>query len=312
MKQNAQVLLWSLNGTMRYLPVAALWDGEKYLVERYQNVVFTRAETKRLTRRVSPHWTGVGFGTSKAHDVDLLGDRDKIHLPALPGMTEELTGIFKRQPAGKTGVVAGEVFTDRRFTKSRFYGAMKKRRPLVHISSHFSFYPGDDSRSFLLLGNGEPLTLSEIKKRGGLFEKVQLLTLSACKTAASQPDSFGKEIDGFAELAQRLGANAVMATLWEVREGSTARLMKDFYRGRQTKGLTKAEALQQAQLDLLYGTDKVRPTAAVNQVRVPCRAGSSVDIHVEKKYRVPFESNGQNCFAHPYYWSPFILFGNWR
>ena len=47
--------------------------------------------------------------------------------------------------------------------------------------------------------------------------KTLLLTLSACDTAATRADANGKEIDGFAELAQRLGANAVMATLWQVR-----------------------------------------------------------------------------------------------
>jgi len=227
-------------------------------------------------------------------------------------MTEELAGIFNSPPAWRSGALRGELFTDGRFTKSTFYAAMNKRRPLVHISSHFSLRPGDDAHSFLLLGNVEPLTLSQLKKPRRLFEGVQLLTLSACKTATPEADKFGKEIDGLAELAQRLGADAVVATLWEVREGSTARLMKGFYKAWQTDGLSKSEALRQAQLAALYGTDKTGLPAAVSQDRAPCRGGSSVDIPVEKRYRVPFNPDGHNYFAHPYYWSPFVLFGNWR
>ena len=82
----------------------------------------------------------------------------------------------------------------------------------------------------------------------------------------------GREIDGFAELAQRKGAKAVMASLWKVDDESTSRLMTQFYQTRQTKKLTKVEALQKAQLSLLKSKD----------------------------------------FSHPYYWSPFILIGNWR
>jgi CHAT domain-containing protein len=86
---------------------------------------------------------------------------------------------------------------------------------------------------------------------------VELLTLSACNTAATQSDAQGKEIDGFAELAQRLGAGSVMATLWQVSDDSTPWLMKEFYSIRQSNGgATKAGALRNAQLALL----RVQPT----------------------------------------------------
>lgn len=39
----AKTLMGSLDGTLRYVPVAALYDGKQYLVERYRNVVFTPA-----------------------------------------------------------------------------------------------------------------------------------------------------------------------------------------------------------------------------------------------------------------------------
>ncbi|MGB7922024.1 MAG: tetratricopeptide repeat protein [Pyrinomonadaceae bacterium] len=312
-KQNAQTLLWSLNGALRYVPMAALWDGEKYLVERYQNVVFTRAETERMTRNVSPDWTGTGFGTSRALSVDLDGDgKNNILFPALLGMTEELGGIFKTRPTDKTGALIGEVFADEHFTKAKFYEAIQTRRPVIHISSHFLFRPGDDSLTFLLLGDGTALTLNEMKKHERLFAGVELLTLSACETAPIRLDDYGKELDGFAELAQRLGAGSVIATLWQVKERSTAQLMNSFYKNRQIEKLNKAEALRKSQLGLLNGRNEAAPDLASNQSKTFGRDDSAAKDVVEKKYQISFKPDKRKPFAHPYYWSPFVLFGNWK
>lgn len=327
--KDTTTIMWSLDGNLRYVPMAALYDGEKFLVERYSNVVFTRADKERMTRPVSPVWTGVGFGSSQKQTVEVLGE--KISLPALPGVTQELETIF-RQNNSSNGVIIGEVFPDAKFNKANFLKALKQKRPLVHISSHFSFRPGDEARSFLLLGDGSPFTLEDIKREANLFEGVELLTLSACNTAAQQSDANGREIDGFAELAQRLGAGAVIATLWQVPDVSTPWLMRDFYANRQDKsGMTKAEALQKAQIALLNGTAKIKPLTAdekdtspkVEIVIVPQganrnagsnsnnnRTGSDV-IYLDESDAPLYKREGKPAYAHPYYWSPFILIGNW-
>jgi CHAT domain-containing protein/Flp pilus assembly protein TadD len=326
-RQNIQTLMWQLDGDLRYVPMAALWDGEKYLVERYQNVVFTRGNHERLTRTVSQSWTGAGFGSSRARTVDLLGDGAKIDFPAIPGVTAELRSIFRTGRKGP-GILDGEVFSDDKFTKQTFYDAMGQHRPLVHISSHFSFRPGDDSRSFLLLGDGTALTLSEMKKQENLFAGVEMLTLSACNTAATQPDVNGKEIDGFAELAQRLGASAVMATLWQVSDSSTPWLMQDFYAKRQSKGATtKAAALRYAQLALLNGTANTKlfsdvpkgdGNSNIKVVLTPDASKQTRDstrseiVYVPEREAPLFKHDDKRPFAHPYYWSPFVLYGNWR
>jgi CHAT domain-containing protein/tetratricopeptide (TPR) repeat protein len=325
-KQGIRTVMWMLDGGLRYVPVTALWDGKKYLVERFQNIVFTRADRAQMTRNVNRRWTGVGFGSSQAHTVVLPGG-DKVNFFALPGVTQELRSIFHNGGKG-SGVLNGEVFTDTEFTKDTFYESMKRRRPLVHVSSHFSFRPGDNTRSFMLLGDGTALTLNEMKERGGLFDGVELLTLSACNTAATQSDAHGKEIDGFAELAQRLGAGAVMATLWQVSDDSTPWLMKEFYTTRQRNGgTTKAEALRNAQLALLKGTaDTKRFSVArtgggtfnFRMVVVPdaskqTRTLTRADIIYVSQIDAPlFKHDDKKRFAHPYYWSPFVLFGNWR
>lgn len=312
-KNKVRTLLWSLNGTLRYIPMAALWDGEKYLIEQYQSVVFTRAEIQRMLHPVSRDWTGTGFGSSLEHKVDLLGDGNIIHFPALRSVTGELMAIFKTEPASKNGILMGQVFADKQFTKANFYQALQARRPVVHISSHFLFRPGNDTLSFLVLGDDTALSLKEMKKQKQLFAGVELLTLSACETAVTRSDSYDKEIDGFAELAQRLGASSVIATLWQVKEGSTAQLMAGFYKSLQAKELNKAEALRDSQLSLLYGKHPAVSDSARTRDGTSGKGSTSLeDIVVENKYRIPFRPVKNRPFAHPYYWSPFILFGNWK
>ena len=75
-KSKAQTIMWSLDGVLRYVPMSALNDGQHYLVEQYQNVVFTPASQARLKDAPARNWNALGLGVSKAH-----GER----IPALPG-----------------------------------------------------------------------------------------------------------------------------------------------------------------------------------------------------------------------------------
>jgi CHAT domain-containing protein len=135
-----------------------------------------------------------------------------------------------------------------------------------------------------LLGDGRHLSLAELKTLPNLFSGVQLLTLSACNTGGGD----GTEVEGFGTLAQRQGAKAVIASLWPVADSSTSLLMQELYRIRETsQGITKLEALREAQLELLRG-----------EVQTPVGApGSSL------KPNAPY--------SHPFYWAPFFLMGNW-
>jgi CHAT domain-containing protein/Tfp pilus assembly protein PilF len=262
----AQTLMWSLDGALRYLPVAALHDGKRYLVEQYRNVVFTPASESRLTDDVSPEWKGLGLGVSKAQPG----------FPPLSDVVEELEGIIRDEtvsnPSARRGVVAGRVILDEAFNAATMKASLRQHFSLVHIASHFSFRPGNETKSFLLLGDGSHFSLAEMRTQPDMFSGVQLLTLSACNTAMGGGAN-GREIESFGVEAQRQGAQAVMATLWAVADESTQLLMRDFYRLRQAHPEeTKAEALRQAQIHLLK----------------------------DAKY------------SHPYFWAPFILIGNWK
>ena len=285
----AETLMWSLDGALRYIPVAALYDGQQYMVERYRNVVFTPASTARLKDQPSPTWKGLGFGVSKA----------LLNFPALPAVPDELHGIFRDEAAAQSsdGVLAGRVLLDDSFNEAALRAGLRQRVPLVHIASHFNFIPGNETDSFLLLGDGERLSLAQLKSAQNLFGGVELLTLSACDTANGGAGSDGKEVEGFAVLAQRQGAKAVIASLWPVADRSTRLLMQSFYQRRNAEvGTPKAEALRQAQIALLRGT--------VADTEASAQRGIGGEIVKSAAPGAPF--------AHPYFWAPFILIGNWR
>lgn len=314
-KQNpgvAVTIMWSLDSYLRYIPVGALYDGEHYLAERYRNVVFTRANRGRMTRPVSANWVGLGFGSTLPRTVNLFGG-EKVY-DALPGAELELSALFGSRQG--EGIMPGQTWLDEQFTREAFLTALKQRRPLVHLASHFTFEPGDEARSFLLLGGDEVLTLEEMKTLDGLFTGVELLTLSACNTGAQRSGSQGREVDGFAELAQRLGAGAVLATLWPVSDAGTPELMAEFYRLRQEgQGMTKAGALREAQMALLKGTVKVTPRPANGRKGGGRQRSGGADIFglsEQPIYTPRFQPDPKAPFAHPYYWAPFVLFGNVR
>ena len=307
----AKTLLWSLDGSLGYLPMAALYDGKQYLVEKYRTVVFTPVSKANLTLPVSPTWKGLGLGVSKAHQV--VGDAGQApdNFQALPGAAAELRGIIGDggdQTAGETAAakMPGTIQMDDAFTEDALRTGLHRQYPLVHIASHFQFSPGDDTHSYLLLGDGRTLTAADMKRMPGGFTGVQLLTLSACSTAMGGVGADGTEVEGFATLVQKKGAAAVLASLWEVSDDSTSLLMQRFYRLREAgPGATKAEALRQAQIELLTGkmSAPALPSQTNRAKRAKVAGAASMDLPL-------FATDPKAPYAHPYYWAPFVLIGN--
>jgi len=218
----------------------------------------------------------------------------------LPGVREELAEIIRVADSPR-GVLPGIVDLDEGFTLEAMKDGLRQRYPVVHIASHFQFTPGNDAKSYLLLGDGSVLTLNEIKTQNSLFGGVDLLTLSACNTGIGD----GKEVEGFGVLAQRQGAKGVIATLWPVADESTGLLMQNFYRMREQDQLTKAEALQKAQQMFIKGQQQTAQKNTTRGIRVPVQ-------HAEQPTDAPkFTPDPDAPYSHPYYWAPFILIGNW-
>jgi len=307
---NADTIVWSLDGTLRYIPTAALWDKEKgYLMERFASVVITLAsrDTLALHPEDRQGWEALGVGVSKPTEG----------FKALPAVPDELDCIItdpeaktvSLKPKCESGVLPGKKLLDESFTQSAFEDSLG-RFPVVHIASHFQLNPGDDRDSFLLLGGGERkrYTVEDLRLRS--LVDVELIVLSACNTATTGGEKAnGIEIEGFGVVAQNRGAKAVMASLWEVADDSTRDLMVHFYGLYGTGKVSKAEALRQAQLALFSG--QVKGTrAAENEGGTAGRAELAGRAEGGRNLP-PFSAAAERPFAHPYFWSPFILMGNW-
>src|ERR1019366_2428150 len=105
----AKTIMWSIDSTIRYVPIAALHDGQHYLVTLFRNSLITPASMTRLTQGSGTVWKGVGFGVSQANG----------NFSALPGVPEELHRIFRQGTTGDAPV-AGRVELDRDFTRETF------------------------------------------------------------------------------------------------------------------------------------------------------------------------------------------------
>jgi YVTN family beta-propeller protein len=308
---NKLTLMWELGDQLRYLPMSALYDGTDYLVTRFDSSVLTNPSV--LADDLHGDFMAVAAGDSTGNDK----------LPALPHVKQELDGLFyDKSTQGPSGKIQATILLDDgkqankgEFSTDNFSKALidlqndprtklETQRPIIHVASHFLLGDTPDS-SFLLTESGE-LTLGELRNQRKKYPlgNTWLVTLSACETAgirpanASSPNQAGTpdghEVEGMAYLADQIGAHAVLASLWEIDDTSTSKLMNLFYQGVQQKE-TKAEALRQAQLQLLDGN-------VPRELDTEFHASQICDA----KYNPP------DSFKHPNYWAPFILIGNWH
>jgi CHAT domain-containing protein len=261
-------IIFSLDGPLRYAPMAALWDGGRFLAERYPSGLFTRSTVDKLGL---PRPEGPVLVRALGASVGRPG------FPPLPGVPDELAAVVREgpspesppggapaaaggQPGGAPGAPAEGVLEGRRYLDSEFgldalVESLASGAPVVHIASHFRLVPASPADTALLLGDGETLSLEEIWGNVDLdFGSLDLLTLSACDTASGAARrADGAEVESFGETVQTRGAAAVIASLWKVNDASTAALMREFYRLRYVEGLGKAEALRGAQLAVMKG-----------------------------------------------------------
>jgi CHAT domain-containing protein len=296
-------LLWSLDDALRYLPMGALYDGKHYLVERFNNVLFTPESYGHMTD--SPLLDG-----AQPSALAMGLTRSYGGLPALPGVMPELDAVVHDPDVPEShGPMQGKLLPDEHFTLAALKTELGegKSYPVVHIASHFVMETGSGVEPYLMLGGDETgqdkgyeWSLSDMVNSSVAFHGTRLLTLSACSTAKDYKSRNGLEMDSLGMVAQQKDAEAVMATLWDVNDASTSRLMSDFYtRWVKHPGEGKAEALREAQLAFLH--------ANATQ-----GAGGEASERGFKKAPAPAAEWKDIGYAHPYYWAPFVLIGNYR
>lgn len=220
------------DGPLRSIPFAALNDGASFLVGRYALAVvpgLTLIEPQAIARQ----------------EMRLLVNgltRSVQNFPALPYVSDEIQAI--------QGRYSGKLLQDEGFLIANVERELK-RLPysVVHIASHGQF-DSDPRKSFLLTYDGR-LSMDQLEQlmKFSRFREdpVELLTLSACRTAAGDD----RAALGLAGVAIKAGARSALATLWYINDQASTALVTEFYEQLGLASNSKAKALQKAQQKLL-------------------------------------------------------------
>lgn len=224
-------LVFVNDGVLRKVPMAALHDGQQFLIEKYP---IATTPSLNLTSRRS-----LDRRNLNALAVGLTLEQPPFS--ALPNVEIEVKEVHQ--------LLGGTKLLDQDFTLKGVRDRLRgKRYPIVHMATHGKF--GGDADSTFLLTYRDRITidkLDEVLQTRQTLQPVELLTLSACQTAAGDERS----ALGIAGLAVRAGVKSAMATLWFINDEATVPLVEEFYTQLLKPGTTKAEALQRAQKKLI-------------------------------------------------------------
>ncbi|MFG6107753.1 CHAT domain-containing protein [Leptothoe sp. EHU-05/26/07-4] len=241
-EQQIETLVFVLDGSLRSIPIAALHDGERYLVEDF-NIALTPG-----LQLMPPQ------GLSEEHPNILAGAITKAHqgFSALPGVAQEIDEITEKFPT--------TVFLNEDFTTDNLQAEVNRNDfPILHLATHGQF--SSDLDQTFLLGWEKPLKIKDFqslirKHLPHIQQPIELLVLSACQTAEGDD----RAALGLAGFAVRSGARSTLATLWSVNDKSTALIISEFYNQLAQQGNTsKAEALRQAQVSSLNNSQYSHP-----------------------------------------------------
>ncbi len=272
--QGVTNLAFVLAAGLRSLPVAALYDGEQFLIERYSIGLMPSLSLTDTRYRPLRNVSVLATGASEFSD--------QAPLPAVPFELE----IIARE------LWPGQTLLNQDFTLSNIRNERAGQNyEIVHFGTHGEFQPGALSKSYISLGNGR-LSLDRLRELGLRQPPTELLVLSACRTALGDREA---EL-GFAGLAVQAGVKTALGSLWYVSDSGTLAFMATFYDELQTASI-KAEALRQAQLALLRGETRfVEGELAVGDRRFPLPPELQ-DLTIDD-------------LTHPYYWSAFTAIGS--
>ncbi len=212
-------------------------------------------------------------------------------LPATASEARGVEGSFRAFfPRGSVTALTG-----RGAAREPAARAMEKH-PYVHLATH-GYFAEKEGRDPLLSGGivlaGDAvLTALEVAELD--LSRCRLAVLSACETGLGK-DAAGEGLLGLQRAFQVAGAGSVVASLWKVPDGATAALMERFYANLWRRGMTRAEALREAQLFVLnHGR---RHPEVVRGLTLP----SGTTTMKPKDGRTP-----------PFHWAAWALSGDWR
>jgi filamentous hemagglutinin family protein len=272
--QGIENVAFVMESGLRSLPVAALHNGDQFLIERYS--VGLMPSLSLVDTRYEP-LQGAQVLAMGASEFD-----DQFPLPAVPLEIARIQELW-----------LGEVYLDDAFTIDRLK-AERQQQPfgIVHLATHGEFRPGIPENSYIQFRDRR-LRLDQLRELNLNDPPVDLLVLSACRTALGSDNA---EL-GFAGLALQAGVRSALASLWYVSDAGTLGLMTEFYSQLQTSPI-KAEALRQAQLALLQGDVQVTD----GQLRGTRGGAIALPETVAGAETVDL--------SHPFYWAAFTMIGS--
>ncbi len=244
--QNSQIktLVFIPDGSLRNIPMSALYDGQEYLVQKYAIAISPGLQLftpKSLTRQKLNALAG-GLSTIPKGE----------NFAPLPDVKQELASI------SESGISTVTLYNDE-FTSNILEEKINAQPfQVVHFATHGQFSSNPNETFILALD--KRIKVAELdkllKSRGQkLTEPISLLVLSACETAAGD----NRAALGLAGVALSAGARSTLASLWQIGDDSTAFFIDEFYDELMTKRKTTAEALREAQLKLLKTSEYSRP-----------------------------------------------------
>lgn len=280
--QGIDTLLLSLDAGepgLLSVPIAALHDRQKYLIEKY-----------RLS--LVPSLAAANIDYDGIKNAQLLGmgvSEFPPGLKALPSVPVEISTIAQKLWLGKP-------FLNQEVTINNLKLQRQQPFQIIHLATHASFeqQEGKHNEPYIHLWKYKlPLKqLEELKWQDS--PKVELLVLSACETGIGNK---GAEM-GFAGLAVTAGVKSAIASLWKVDDVGTLGLMTKFYQQlRQSSMPIKAEALRAAQIAMLRG-----------QVRI--ENGQMRGAGLEEGISLPPGLVENKNLSHPAHWAAFTVIGS--
>ncbi|WP_264324405.1 CHAT domain-containing protein [Romeriopsis navalis] len=271
--QQIDTLLFCVGKGLRGLPLAALHDGQKFLIERYNLALI-------------PAFNLLNHHPNILSDTKVLamGASEFSNNPALPAVPLELRSITQNN-------WSGEVLLNQDFTLENLAEARSRNFGVIHLATHASITANSARESYLQFWD-QRLSLDQMKSLNLQTPAVQLLVLSACQTALGSAQA---EL-GFAGFAVQSGAKAVIASLWKVNDVGTLVLMSELYKHLGTTQI-KAQALRQVQIDLLQGNITIDNSSILKDSSNPTLQAAIKQLDSPN-------------LKHPYHWAAFTLIGN--
>jgi CHAT domain-containing protein len=269
-------LVFVVDSNLRSLPFAALYDGEKFLVEKYS-----------IGLLPSLSLTDTRYGNLKDLQILAMGTDtfENTAVPPLPGAAAELKLVTRLWNA-PTPIL------DRSFTVTNLEREISRGSfGIVHLATHANFKSGQPENSQIIFYDGN-LPLDRLRDLKLNDPPLELLVLSACRTALGDNSA---EL-GFVGLATKAGVKSALGSLWEVSDVGTLGLMTRFY-GELKEASIKAEALRQAQIDMIAGRTRME-----NGQLISATGTFSLPPQLARLNNLQF--------SHPYYWSGFTLVGS--